>query len=93
MKTLLILALAAYPVAKPPARYDHAFAGKTTVTRYATIAEVTQRCGTFLLVLGCAPIGGIGGVCNIQIARVGQDDQLIRHERAHCNGWAAGHYP
>lgn len=76
----------AYYVARPPAQFDHTFRGPTTI-RYLSLDQLARLCGG--PALGCTAIGGPR--CDINIARIGQDAELIRHERAHCNGWPAWH--
>lgn len=76
----------AYYVARPPAQFDHTFRGPTTI-RFLTLDQLAHLCGG--PALGCTAIGGAR--CDINIAHIGQDAELIRHERAHCNGWAAWH--
>ncbi len=87
-------------VQPPPARYDYPYKGKL----YAYVGGrwlITTHCGP--LAYACAPIGGEKpGQCTITLPRVGTwftqgriDEAgyraLIRHERAHCNGWPANH--
>lgn len=49
-------------------------------------------------VLGCADIGDGVGPCRIFVPRSGEGRisiearaDIVRHERAHCNGWPADH--
>lgn len=86
--SVIAIALAGYYVARPPAQFDHAFRGPVVV-RYATLPQLVTLCGG--AALGCTAIGNGSGRCVITIAKVGQDAELIRHERAHCNGWPAWH--
>lgn len=76
----------AYDVARPPVQFDRPFRGPTTI-RFLTLDQLAHLCGG--PALGCTAIGGAR--CDINIAHVGQDAELIRHERAHCNGWPAWH--
>lgn len=89
------MALAFY-VQSPPAIYDHAFPGKTYIVNMR-LHEIDAACGG-IPVLGCAPIGGIDGVCLIKAVTPGYDGiakalylRIIRHERGHCLGWPASH--
>lgn len=85
-----------FDVQPPPAVYDHAFHGAMHVYQHR-MGEVDRYClGT--PVYGCSPIGGVGGTCDIRIVTPGKDGvtkefymRVLRHERAHCNGWPAGH--
>lgn len=84
-------------VQAPPAVYDHQFHGTVQIHQHR-MGEVERYCGLFTPVLGCTPIGGLGGVCHINIVTPGLDGisksfylRVLRHEMAHCNGWPAGH--
>lgn len=76
-------------VEEPPARFDHAFRG-TVAVMYGSEADMIARCRR--MVFACALIGP--GRCMIVIWNDLPDatkQTLIRHERAHCNGWPAHH--
>src|SRR5262245_2686609 len=81
----------------PPEEFDHEFKGELKVVR-GTQAQLREACpGTFNLgwnAIGCA-IPSLGGtVCTIYILNdqglqsIGWEGEVVlRHERAHCNGW------
>lgn len=82
---------------QPPARFDHDYDGPTEIMRHPT-ANVARQCAEFFgwdmgaSVKACG--GAIDGTCYIIVAtyaQVSDRQMLIRHERAHCNGWAADH--
>lgn len=85
------------PTQPPPARFDHPFNGVTDI-RQINAKTVHKQCGKLLglnirgVVRGCANV--VAGVCVIYIAKKSDAldfDLLIRHERAHCNGWPPNH--
>jgi hypothetical protein len=76
------------PVA-PPARFDHPH--PNMVVRYLTPAEVDALCRRIggrapkgLPILGCSKGGP--RACAI-VLPLDDDGTILRHERAHCNGW------
>lgn len=78
---------------KPPARYDHPFAGEVQIIRHQS-GNIERLCGYDKpgIVRGCASV--VDGVCVIQIAvyaKISDPAMLIRHETAHCNGWPEDH--
>jgi len=80
----------------PPAEYDRPYTGKLTV-EVVTLAQLLATCSTALASsLGCAFPGP--NRCRIilldeaHIQAVGWTVELmLRHERAHCNGWPGDH--
>ena len=82
-------------VTTPPARYDHPHPDMLVIER--SPAEVDRICRAIgahsranSRIVACAPIGKAR--CAIVIPKNHpQKAALIRHERAHCNGWPANH--
>jgi hypothetical protein len=80
-------------VEPPPAKYDHA-PSAPIVVRYETGAVFKVFCRAMFMtipgrVAACAPPHAMPRKCLIVIDREFRKDRaaLIRHERAHCNGW------
>jgi hypothetical protein len=80
-------------VEPPSARYDHA-PSAPVVVRYETGAVFKVFCRAMFLtipgrVVACAPPHAMPAKCLIVIDKAFRRDRraLIRHERAHCNGW------
>jgi hypothetical protein len=82
----------------PPEEYDHPYKGKVTIQVFSDQKLMREKCpySPFPYLLGCARAAM--EVCWIAIA----DEELlnklkypaeiiIRHERAHCNGWPQHH--
>jgi len=83
----------------PPAAYDHAFPGEIVLTELSTEPRVRKICQAFgadILpggtVLACG--FAIRGKCFIftlsdaDLKAYGHEPRnVMRHERAHCNGW------
>ena len=86
---------ATWPLA-PPAKYDHPFRGRVSITTVATVQEANAACAKYgPRNVACAT--AINGTCYITmvpdhiINQWGPKAQLMRHEVAHCNGWPADH--
>ena len=76
--------MAAY-IQTPPIEYDHAFKGPSYI-EYMSLEKLQELCGG--PVYACSYIGGLNGRCIMYLSKLpGQQKQLERHERAHCNGW------
>lgn len=101
IKTAIFAALLASPVyagLQPPARFDFEYEGPTVIERLPT-DNVRRACmARFGTDWGASSMKGCGGeidgVCYIIVgryAKVSSVPMLIRHERAHCNGWSATH--
>ena len=80
----------------PPARYDHPHPDMLIVDRF-TANEVHRICagaGAVMRaggrIVACAPVG-VARCIIIAPRSHPQKAALIRHERAHCNGWPANH--
>jgi hypothetical protein len=78
----------------PPARFDHAHSNMAV--RYLSPSEVDKLCRRIgakapfgLAIKGCAKGGPTA--CAIVIP-LNDRGTIFRHERAHCNGWAADHH-
>ena len=92
MRTLLIGALAANLAGcslylQPPPEYDYPHPGELTVQK-ADPHKVHFLCQNPRS-SGCAYVRP--DHCLVIIANIGRDNELIRHEQAHCNGWPADH--
>jgi hypothetical protein len=86
----------------PPERYDHEFAGEVIHTEMPNEAKLRKICEGFGSVftqskaLGCA--FAYRGKCfiftvpyiDMLYSNTGVE-MIMRHERAHCNGWAPNH--
>ena len=75
----------------PPARYDHPH--PNMVVKRLPASEIDAFCRGIgarapLPIKGCAK-GGTKA-CAVVIAR-NAPDIVLRHERAHCNGWSVRH--
>lgn len=82
---------------EPPARFDHPFAGQLIIHKIAR-SNVWAECshdGAHAMrkdAAGCAFLDG--DTCTIYLAtktRRAPVAAILRHEIAHCNGWAADH--
>lgn len=88
---------------EPPAQFDHRYAG-TMVSIVAPLDEADAICRAMEMVfygetlpddhvfMGCA--FWANGHCIVVAADRKEEpttEQTLRHERAHCNGWAADH--
>lgn len=102
MKWFMIFAVTAAPAFAgtpliPPAEYDHPYAGELTIhkiDRANVWAECSQNGAQPMRkdAAGCAFVGD--GECTIYLAMRTQRapvKAILRHEIAHCNGWAADH--
>jgi hypothetical protein len=85
-------------LAIPPDEYDHPYKGKVTVQVFSDQKLLRAQCppSPFAYPLGCARAAM--DVCYIALADVELLEKLkfpaeivIRHERAHCNGWPPDH--
>ena len=92
-------ASAAVPVLTPPSKYNHTYKGKL-YAQYVDRWGLAFRCGP--MAYACSPIGGYMGSCVMTLPAKGTRflegtidtktlNALIKHERAHCNGWPANH--
>jgi hypothetical protein len=88
----------------PPERYDTPFDGRMMV-RVLPQRQVGPACrdlsdrynlnlSILQTQLGCAGVNN--GICEVIAAQTGAGDpgttdDIIRHERGHCNGWPADH--
>jgi hypothetical protein len=83
----------------PPPQYDHAFRGHmvAVVTEIDDVQEICRALDVPIadgeVLLGCAQWSP--GLCLV-VAASGltggaTTEDVIRHERAHCNGWPWGH--
>ena len=84
---LLSLSLYGEPMFNPwyvPSRYDHPFKGRV---------EVEMNNAPCSGMEGCTIVGGQHGVCHIYVSPTHKlpIELILRHERAHCNGWPADH--
>lgn len=81
----------------PPAKYGHVYTGDLTIieVKRANVWAECSRNGEQDMrkdVAGCAFAGD--GECTIYLATKTQRapvKAILRHETAHCNGWAADH--
>jgi hypothetical protein len=84
------------PLHLPPVEYDHPYKGKLT-TETVTLEQLRSRCWNAIQTsLGCAYQSA--NSCHIllvdeeKIKAAGWTVELmLRHERAHCNGWPQAH--
>ena len=83
----------------PPLEFDHEYKGELKIVR-GTQDDLRAACPNMFRpennAIGCAP-RPLGGVCTIYILddkglqSIGWDYEIVvRHERAHCNGWNHG---
>lgn len=79
-------------VVLPPAEYDHPYAGRLIV-QTLSIWEMPAACGLRHVEACSFRMNGVCRVIYPKLADVGADTMvaLIRHETAHCNGWAGDH--
>jgi hypothetical protein len=96
----------ALTVDRPPARYDHTHPNLLIVeTRHSQVPDMCRRLlghwhfARHGRLHACASIGDGRSPCLVVLPRVGANgitkgvrQALLRHERAHCNGWP-GHHP
>lgn len=87
----------------PPSRYDHAYDGEVIVSQISTeprLREICQHFGVPLrstsVVLACAFVHRdrcyIFSVPEKDLETWGASVKMVlKHERAHCNGWPANH--
>ncbi len=79
-------------VLEPPVRYNHAYAGPV-IERVLPLGKARQACAQKgVHADACSWLNG--RTCVLVIPRNGPVKSLsayIRHERAHCNGWAETH--
>jgi hypothetical protein len=74
----------------PPARYDYTPRMPVKIVR---VAHLGAACQDRLQRYGCSFVKG--GVCWVLVAITlppGWYSGVVRHEKAHCNGWP-GHHP
>lgn len=78
----------------PPARFDHAYTGTTTVKQVPP-REARATCTHLGAPAdGCSYVVRGTGTCNIIIPNdltAFERERFIRHEVGHCNGWSARH--
>jgi len=88
MRPIACAAAVVIAVITPPQRYDYPFTGRVIVKKDAL--EYCPR-GDW----ACAHVGGDGnGICVVHMWRGLKNkdyERLMRHEVAHCNGWATDH--
>jgi hypothetical protein len=81
-------------VLMPPARFDHVYPGHITVV-WMDYAEIIRRCRSTTMQTRACMIYRGNGQCVILINAAYRGTWLqpliLRHERAHCNGWSARH--
>src|SRR5262249_33665765 len=82
----------------PPEEFDHPYKGKLTIMRLP-LKDVRLRCANAITVmpgpvLACARVSADGSDCTIflpsdDVIRASGKipDEVLRHERGHCNGW------
>ena len=81
----------------PPEEFDHEYKGELKIER-GTQADLRKACpGSFnpgWNAIGCTKLAFGGAVCTIYMLNeqglqaLGWDVEIVlRHERAHCNGW------
>jgi hypothetical protein len=83
----------------PPAKYDHAFAGKVSVTggtesqtRASCRMFAPYGCSTLLTPTHCAVYAvAAGRSAGGQVITAAFHAAIVRHEVGHCNGWPAHH--
>jgi hypothetical protein len=83
----------------PPVRFDHAFAGRVTVTNGSEL-QTRNRC-RMMFPYGCSTLltpthcqvyaVGIGEKAGSQTITASFHAAIVRHETGHCNGWPAHH--
>ena len=74
----------------PPAKYDKPYTGTLYVLRMDDNYILQQICGNDRLLIACAVHSETS--CLIVLGPVAQNDErVMRHERAHCEGWPAHH--
>lgn len=84
------------PLHLPPVVYDQPFKGKLT-TETVTPEQLRARCfNATLRSLGCAfPGSSSCHIIMVDEARINAAgwtvELMLRHERAHCNGWTQDH--
>lgn len=92
------------PEWNPPARFDHAYAGKLTM-RYMPQKQVIKACANLfakykvsatssLVQRGCSAITSPTSCTVILIDKtfkLATPKAVLRHELGHCNGWPASH--
>lgn len=88
----------------PPARFDHAYAGKLTV-RYLPQKQVVTACEKLFSAYkvaakssfnqrGCSAITSKTSCIVIVVDKtyaLATPNAVLRHEIGHCNGWSANH--
>ena len=79
-------------VLEPPMRYNHPYSGPV-IERVLPVAEARRACAS-RGVHADACSWEFRHICYLVIPRGGPVKDLkayVRHERAHCNGWAEDH--
>lgn len=86
----MIETILAFAVALPPPRFDHPYPGyeyviwgtrETTLARCQGVSEIA--CVTDIEARDC--------IIHFNIDYMEYTAIILRHERAHCNGWPANH--
>jgi hypothetical protein len=84
-------------VALPPAEFDHEFTGKLVILREDTHAFLRHVCRDVPNAIACSyrtydSISGETLSCLIMLGpEAHNDERVMRHEMAHCNGWPGDH--
>lgn len=93
--TIIPLVLLILGGAIPPARYDHPYPGVVNVTylppdKLMQVGGQVEHPGAILL--GCTTAVGPKSVYHVYISTQAPNPQeVLRHERGHCNGWPGDH--
>jgi hypothetical protein len=81
----------------PPPEFDHAYAGKLTVLKEDNYVFIRHVCSETANPIACSfrtfdSVSGVTISCLIMLGPdVWNDERVLRHERAHCNGWPGDH--
>ena len=84
-------------VALPPTEFDRPYAGKLTVLKEDHYAFIRHVCRDTPNALACSyrtydSVSGETLSCLIMLGPVAHnDEQVLRHEMGHCNGWPGDH--
>jgi hypothetical protein len=84
-------------VALPPAEYDHEYKGKLTVLKEDNYVFIRHVCSDTKNPIACSfrtydDKTGETLSCLIMLGPdVWDDERVMKHERAHCNGWPGDH--
>ena len=84
-------------VALPPVEFDHQYAGKLTVLKEDNYVFIRHVCADTPNAIACSfrtydSASGETISCLIMLGPMVHDDErVMRHEMAHCNGWPNDH--